>query len=404
MNRQVLLIITFICVVFLPGCWSQKELTDLALVSALGIDKNKEGKYVVTFQIVNPNNVAAGKQGSGQTAPVTVYTITGDNLVEASKKAAEKVSRRLYYSHTNLVVISEELAKKEGIMKIFDALERDPEFRTTTPVVIAHQTKAKNILVTLTALDKIPSNKVIKTLEFSEKRWGEFFKVNVQEVIKNLVSPGKEPIISGFEIGGSEKEGKKMTDFQNTTPTRIQASGLAIFKNGKLIDWFHRGEAIGTSFILDKVKATDININWMEENEAIAYEMIRQKTKVSASKEKNKLPVITIDVTAEGDIEELEVPVDISNPDVLVQIEKEVEKKIKKEIETAVHQAQEDKADIFGFGEMVHLKNPKEWKNLKKDWHDIHFPQLEVKVKVDAFVRRTGLRNKSYLSNIGEER
>ena len=34
---------------------------------------------------------------------------------------------------------------------------------------------------------------------------------------------------------------------------------------------------------------------------------------------------------------------------------------------------------------------------MKKTWNERYFPRLQVKVKVDAFVRRTGLRNKSYL-------
>ena len=157
------------------GCWSNKELNDLALVSALGIDKNEKGRYVGTFQIVNPANVAGGLQGGGggQGPAVSVYSTSGDNLVEVSRRASTKISRRLYYAHTNLVVISEELAREEGISKIMDALDRDPEFRETATMVIARETKASDIIKTLTAIDKIPANKVIKTLKLTEKRWGE---------------------------------------------------------------------------------------------------------------------------------------------------------------------------------------------------------------------------------------
>lgn len=401
LSRRAIFVYLLLCLVLLAGCWSQKELTDLALVSALGIDKNKEGNYVVTYQVVNPANVAAGKQGSGQTAPVAVFTVVGNSIEEASKKATKQVSRRLYYAHTNLLVIGEEIAREEGILKILDAMDRDPDFRTTTTVVIADETKAADIVNRLTPIDKIPANKVIKTLEFSEERWGEFFQVSVQDVIRNVVGQGKQPIISGFTIKGDKNKGKKLNDVQQTTPgLQIETSRMAVFKNGKLINWLKGETARGTSFILNKVKATEVNINWKEEKDAVAYELLRQQTMVSATKGEGGLPVIHIHVQAEGNIGEVMVPLDLTDPKVIAKIEKAVGKEIKKEIVLAVEQAKKDQSDIFGFGEIAHIKDPKGWKGLKDDWNDVHFPKLEVKVTVEAYVRRTGLRTKSYLSNL----
>lgn len=392
----------FVSTVLLSGCWSQKELTDIALVSALGIDKSEEGNYVVTFQIINPGNVAAGKQGTGQSSPpVTVFTSSGDNIVEASKRATKNVSRRLYYAHTNLLVISEQLAKEEGINHLFDALERDPEFRTTTTVVIANNSTAGDIVKTLTQIEKVPANKVIKTLKFSEKRWGEFINVNTQEVIKGLVSPGKEPVISGYTLFGNPEIGKKLENTQQTlSDAMLEANGMAVFKDGMLIDWFHGETARGATFILDKITATAVNIDWKGKEQAIAYEMVRQKTKVSALKVKQGLPIISIVVKAEGDIGEVTVPINLSDPKVLLEIEDVIEKEIKKEIQLSVQRAQKHKSDILGFGEVVHLEDPKAWKRLKHDWNDVHFPKLKVNVKVEAFIRRTGLRNKPYLFNM----
>ena len=115
-----------------------------------------------------------------------------------------------------------------------------------------------------------------------------------------------------------------------------------------------------------------------------------------------ELPVITIEVRAEGDIGEVRAPANINDPNIITEIEKEIEKEIKKEIETAVHRAQENQSDVLGFGDKVHLAYPKAWKRLKNDWNDVHFPKLETEVKVDAFVRRTGIRNKSYFLEVNQ--
>jgi hypothetical protein len=45
-------------------------------------------------------------------------------VVEINRYASAKISRDLYYAHTDLVVISEELAKEEGITTIFDAIKK----------------------------------------------------------------------------------------------------------------------------------------------------------------------------------------------------------------------------------------------------------------------------------------
>lgn len=405
MNKR-LFFIFLLGTVLLSGCWSKKELTDLALVAGLGIEKNEEGKYVGTIQVVNPGNVAEGQQGggSGQGPPVSVYSATGDNIIEASRELSTKVSRRLYYAHTNLVVIDEQLAREEGITKILDAMDRDPEFRVTTTVIIAHGVKAGDIMKALTPIDKIPSSKIIKTLKFTEESWGEHLNVNIKEIINALTSSGKEPLITGFHLVGDHDEAKKMESIQQTAPAAIiQTNGLAVFKEGKLIGWIHGEAAKGSVWILDRIKRTNVTINWKEEKGAISYQVMRQKTNISARMQDGQ-PIITVEVRAEGDIGEVIVPIDLTDPHVFLEIEKGAEEEIKKEIEQAVQEAKEYKSDVFGFGEAVRRLDPDAWETLKAEWDDRHFPELQVEVKVDAFVRRSGLRNKSFLSQTEENR
>ena len=400
-NRFTCFLVIIGTTLLLSGCWSKKELTDLAIVAAIGIDKNEEGRYVGTLQIINPGNVAGGMQGGGgnQGPPVSIITGTGDSIVELSRRTSRKLSRRLYYAHTNLIVISEDLAKEESINSILDPLERDAEFRNTAIIVIAQGSKASDIVKVLTAIDKIPSNKVIKTLKFTEKTWGENISVNMQEAIQTLVSPGKELVVSGFRMSGDVDKGKNMENTQQTEPSSLLYAGsLAIFKTGKLISWIDGETARGSVFLLDKLNASAIAVKWEGKDEAIIYELIRQKTKVSVKTEKGK-PRVSIEVNAEGNIGEARLPIDLNNPDILLKIEKVIEKEIKKEISMAVKQAQKNKSDIFGFGDALHRTNPKEWKKMAAKWNDIYFPEVKTDIVVDAFIRRTGLRNNPHQVN-----
>lgn len=406
MNKRFVLVILFLGLILLSGCWSKKELTDIAIISAFGIDKNDKGQYVGTIQVINPGNVTGGQQDGGSSfgPPVNVYTETGNNLTEVSRKFSTSISRRLYYAHTNLVVVGERLAREDGILHLFDAMDRDPEFRITSEVIIAQDMEARDIVRTITPIDKIPSNKVIKTLKSTEKNWGTHLRANMKDVLNSLVSEGKEPLLTGFRIKGEIDQAMKLANIEETTPKAVlEADGIALFRDGKLVDWLHGNTARGTIWILDKIEKTDVNIDWQGYEEAIAFEVIRQKTKILPIIQ-NEEPLITVDVSVEGDIGEVEVPIDLTDPLLLVKIEKAAEKEIKKEIQEAINQAQKNKTDVFGFGEAIQRSDPNLWRKLKSDWNSVYFPELIVDVKVEAFVRRTGLRTKSYLTEIKEDR
>lgn len=397
--------ISVFMILFLSGCWSKKELTDIAIVSALGIDTDDDGKFIGTFQFVNPGNVASGLQGGGggQTTSVNVYTAEGDNLVDLSRSGTTEVSRRLYYSHTNLVVIGEKLAREIGIKTILEGLDRDNEFRSTTTVVIARDAKAENIVKVLTPIDKIPSNKVLKTLEFTEQFWGENINVDLQEVMENVIASGKEPMISGFIVKGDPKNGSKQENIQSADPeVSLEASGIGIFKGSKLLDWLDGNEARGTMFIVNKIQATSVSIDWEDREKAIAFELNKNKTNIKVE-DGAGFPIIVLDVKAEGDIGEAAVPVDIENTETLRKIEKKVEDEIKSEMESAIEKVKGKRSDIFGFGQEVYRSNPKVWERLKEDWNDTHFPELTVKIKVAVQVKRTGTRTNPYLVPLNKE-
>ncbi|WP_162213394.1 Ger(x)C family spore germination protein (plasmid) [Priestia megaterium] len=404
-RKGVFLLLILTMTLFLTSCWSKKELTDLAIVAAMGLDKTKDGRYHITLQIINPGNVAGGMQGGGggtQSPPITIYSASGNNIVEASRRASSRISRRLYYAHTNLVVVGEKLAKEEGLGTLIDGLDRDPEFRNTSTIVIANHSTAADVVKTLTPVDKIPANKILKTLEFTQRKWGENVKTSLQEVMASIESPGRGTVVSGFRLVGNPQQAQKLDNLQESAPAEtLKASGIAVLKQGKLIDWLYGKPARGTVWILNKIQGTDININWKGKKEAIAYQTVRQKTSISYQV-KNGQPHIFVHTRVEGDLGEIDVPVDITNPKLIKEIEQSISKEIKKELGTAVERAQKNKTDILGFGEVVHRFRPKQFKRVKQEWNDVYFPKLNVDITVEAYVRRAGLRNKSFLSGLKE--
>ncbi|WP_209124524.1 Ger(x)C family spore germination protein [Alkalihalobacillus sp. BA299] len=385
-------IITFL---FLSGCWNAKELTEMSLVSAVGIDKTKE-EYRVSFQIINAGEVATGQEGGQRNAATTiVYSSTGNTIFEAIRKTTQKVPRKLYFPHTNLIVISEQFAKEEGIEKVIDWFERDHEFRTNIQVIIARETKAEEILKIQSPVERISAKKITTELETTEKVWGENLVMEIDDIIQALISKGKEVAMSGVRIRGDKNFGAKVESLQQSYPAAtLEVSGTAIFKDGKLIRWVENKEARGTSWILDNIQSTIVNLDCDGQKDAIAIEVIRSNTKIN-SLIKNGKPTIQVIINEEGNIGEANCSYDFEQHKNITELEKQLEEEIKSEAMRAIAIAQQEKSDFLGFGNVIQRQHPKRWKEYESEWPDL-FSTLEVDVQVHAFIRRTGMRFNSF--------
>ncbi|MGM0881630.1 MAG: Ger(x)C family spore germination protein [Bacillota bacterium] len=399
-TKWSILIVLFLCIMpLLTGCWNRRELKDLSIVTAMGVDKVPEtNKYKVSFQIVNPGTVATGVVAGGGSqiaTPVTVYTGTGNNLFGAIRKASQKVPRQLFFAHLQLLVIGESLAK-QGIQDLFDFFERSHEIRLTTMVLVARGSEAESIVRVLTPLEKIPANDIAGKMKSTSKIWSENIKVELDDVIKPLISAG-EPIISGVKIVGDPAVGNKSSNMRQTNlPTRVDITGIALFKNGKLKRWLNGDEGRGALWIRNKMKSTVVDLDCKDKKDAIGIEIVRSHTKVNV-KVQNGKPVFDIHIREEGNVSEARCPLDLSKGEEITKLEKQWALETKKEVRKAVKTAQSEESDIFGFGEAVNRENPKAWKKMKKEWGKT-FAKSKVDVKVDAFIRRSGMRIKPYLS------
>lgn len=386
-----------IITISLTGCWNARELRNLAFVLAMGIDRSpKTNEYKVSFQVVIPGSVATGITGGGGiTTPVAVYTGKGNTLFSAIRNASKKVPRQLFFAHLQLVVIGEELAK-HGIQDLFDFFERSKEPRLTTMVLVARGSEAKPIISTLTTLEKIPANSLTGKIKMSSILLSENFRIEIYEVLRGLVNQG-EPLINGVKLTGDPDKGMVKSNVEQTIRAAdVIIQGMAIFKNGKLKGWLDNGEARGTTWILNKMKSTIVELDCKKKKNSIGVEIIRSLTELHAET-KNGEPIIHIHIKEEGNLNEVQCPIDLSSVSVIGDLENEWEIKTESEVMSAVKAAQNEKSDFLGFGDAVNRANPKLWEKIKKDWSE-KFSTCEVDVKVDAYIRRSGMRLKPYMS------
>lgn len=166
--RKMLWVTLMIFVVFsLTGCLGKREINDLAMVMAVGIDKGENGQVKITTQIVRPAD-SRGSTGapSGQTGdPIWSATAESETLFDAIRNLSTFSSRRVFWAHNYAIVINEDYAR-EGIGDVVDFFTRNPELRMRTWVMVTPD-EASKLVSTITGLEVIPGEALNKLFRYN---------------------------------------------------------------------------------------------------------------------------------------------------------------------------------------------------------------------------------------------
>lgn len=383
---------------FLTGCWDRRELNELGITLALGIDK-VEDEYQVTAQVVVPSEISM-KSSTGR-SPVTLYQANGETVYEALRKMTKTSPRKIYPGHLRMLVIGEDLAE-EGIGESLELLSRDWELRSDFYVAIAKDMTAEEILNVTTTLEAIPANKMFNTLKASETAWAATNGIILDELITDLTNEGKEAVLTGILVTGDQEIGTSKQNVESITPSaRIQYDDLAVFKKDKLLGWLTEEESRGYNDITNSVKNT-VSVISCPKKGKISIEIIQLKSDVKGKMNKGK-PEVDVNIKLKGNVGEVECPINLTEPKTIAELEKITEKKMEDSINQTIESVQKQyESDIFGFGEAIHRSNPKEWKKIKGQWDKGGFSELTANVKVAVKLQHTGTVGSSFLKDVKE--
>ena len=104
--KKIKLLVLILPLYFITGCFNYRELNELAITSAVGIDKTDDG-YKTTIQIINTQKNGADTNSSMEQPKFVTYTSTGKNLQEALRSVILESSRRSNADHIQLLVLGE---------------------------------------------------------------------------------------------------------------------------------------------------------------------------------------------------------------------------------------------------------------------------------------------------------
>ena len=377
--KNLKLLIIILPIFLFTGCFNYHELNQLAITSAIGIDKDEDG-YRVTIQVLNTQKTGSESNSSIDQPKFVNYTTVDKNLQEALRKVLLDSSKRIYASHLQILVLGSELAE-DGIYNVLDLFFRNSESRKQFYVLVAKDSKAEDLLSVVTSLETQNSKNIRDSLLIDSRYLGVGEIVTFEQMLDSYLNSNKEIVLPTFEIIGDPKKGDSIENVAESDPkVTIKSSSLAVFKNDKMLGDLSQKDSIALGFIRGKIHNTVLSYECSKDKYVVA-EVIDTKTDVKMQTDPLKAQ---INISGRLNINEVVCNLDLEDTNVIVDIEKNLEKELKKSIEHVIDKVSKDyNTDVFGFGDKLYKSNPKYFNKIKDKWYDEIFPNLDYEVKVD---------------------
>jgi spore germination protein KC len=376
MKRTLLVIL--LPVFILSGCWDSIEIQNLAIITAAAIDSEENHKVKVSVQIFIPRTITSGESGEDPSLGSTfVREGIGKNLAEAISVLQTNIPRKLFWGQCKIFIFGHDLAKT-GIRKELDFLIRHPAPRINSNLYVS-EGKASNLLKLIPPLERYSGEVLSKFSQHQEVG----VDTTLSDISKDLTEASQSFSLPYIKRLKSDEYARKSYE---TIPTIV---GTAIFKKDKMIGNIDLEETRGLLWLSRKIQRSTVSIK-PEENE---NEVIMMPTSGSVSFKPqiiNNQWIMNIQIQVEASIIQNETFLSLLQENVITKLEKGLENKLRDRISKTLEKIQKEyQADVVGFGRRFHQKYPEQWKKVKDHW-DEKFPEVDVKLSVNATIKRSG--------------
>ncbi|MCK8488373.1 Ger(x)C family spore germination protein [Paenibacillus sp. MBLB2552] len=390
-------IFAFMICICLCGCWSRKELTDLAIVSATGVDR-KDNQWELTYQLVTPAASASGTSGGNASSgpPISVLSIQGDTLRKAFANNELENTRQLHIGNNRVFVIGD-AAAKYGLNSLIDTYLRNPQARETVSLFVT-KNNPRIVVSQLMYLEKNTGEGIHKLIEKETQNTSILPKVNMFDLATESAGASKCAVIPELRISGKGEPGSTKALENTTTASKLKLGGLAILNKGKLVGWLNQKEALGIAFIRNRVNRAVISFEFSGGKEGdkakSTFEVSDTTTRLKMKRKEGRI-IVTANIKAKGMITDTGSQLDAIDPKVVRELEQGVGDELLRIVLEGWHAIHGLRTDVVGFADLFHRKYPRDWQEIKEDWA-VAFAGIEFQPSVEVTVERVGLINQSY--------
>ena len=350
MKKILIIILTLL---LCTGCFDYKEINDLAIINAIGVDYEND-EYIITLEILND-------QIDKDSSKITSYTKVGHgkNLTSAIENAADKLSKQLIFNHIKLMILSKSIIE-EKFENIIDLFLRNTYFRENFYVISATKNKPETLLNHTTNEAPIASTAITDTLESIRYSSNTNVLKKFDEIVEEVITYGIDTCFSNITLKDNE----------------FIVDGMSIFNN-----YNYKGN-LNNEYVKIYNLLTD---NFDRPTYTINYDNLSFTTAINNGKINTEIKNGTINATGNlmGRIIDNDPKYNIRDPKNLEKIDNDFTNLLNKKISEFIKVLQDNNSDILGITRNYYKKT----RTKDKDY----WLKLDIKSNIKFNINKKGL-------------
>ncbi|WP_353894149.1 Ger(x)C family spore germination protein [Proteinivorax hydrogeniformans] len=340
------------------GCWSRRELEDLAFVLAMGVEENDNGIKILAHIGQEGGGDMEDEEGEG----ALVIEGEGKTISDAFDNLFSKTNKRPYLNHLKVIVLSEELAR-EGIEPIMDFFRRDIRVRGNTTVMIAKEDSLEEVLEFEPELGTQPALLLEETFRYNWER-SRAYKKDFFEVVTDILEEDRELFLPMVDV--SEEE-------------QLIISDTAVFRGYEMVEVLNNKQNLGLMYLRQQVRHGTLTLE-VDEEEFVSLTILGTDVEITPVEVEGQL-TFQIEIDQTLSITESHTEMDID------ELEDLASRFIQLTVLDTINIAKKAETDFLGFGTLYRRTNRQQWSAQK--WQE-QFPQIEVIIDVETNIESTG--------------
>lgn len=388
--KKIGLLIICLMLILMTGCWDYKEIEKIEIVNGAGVDFDEKTKTVKV-------SVEAAKiEDSGKEPKVSYKIILGEGkgFIEAIRNAIMRTHNKLFWSHTDIYILSKNLINnRQYMLGALDFIRRDQETRDDAYIAMTIEDKASDVMNVKFEDGEGVADKLKNTLENVEYI-SKYRSKKMYEFIDDLETKGINPVLPVIKIVKAEKSKDEDKESDNQGQT-LKIEGTAILGHDGVEGYLDGDQTFFYLMIIDKLKGGILFLdkNCTKEDSNLSLEIYSSKTDVKPIIENGKI-IFNIDVKMDASISEINGSIDYNTKEKLKEITKKGEEHINHSVKDVIGYVQQEYGtDIFYFAKHMKIKYPDVWKKIENDWKK-YYSKVIVNVKSQLKIRGSALNYK----------
>lgn len=377
LKKAILIVILFLASLINTGCWNYIGLNEMTVVAGIAIDKIDD-EYILNFEIYNLQETTTGDPIESE-----LVETSGENIFDAVRNAKKRVSNKLYFSDAKIIIVSEKIAKEEGVESILDWFFRDPEIRETLGLVVSQEETASELLKVNGLTNNIVSSEIQNIVRKDQLVTSTTESNELYKIYNILNEEGESLTLPAIHLTNNDED------------KVCEVNGVAVFKEDRLVDYLSSEETKYYLLAKGLLKGGIINIsaelgddNTEKQNIALEVKTSSSSQEYTSVEEDNlALKVSTNTSVTLGEFKDKNKKL---SDDDIVSLEKQSSNIVKQNIEKVIKKIQiKYNSDILGYGKILYQKYPKKWEKVKEQISD-NFNEIKISVESEVKILNTG--------------